>query len=103
MWKRAGSALDCLELLKGEMDVSNEGGQAISEWARSLKNMFSPIFQTKEKRKCGPLRDCRGKTARVCRNGFHFCVFIRVTPGSAPTPELQGEWLLESGVGGVAW
>lgn len=26
MWKRAGSALDCLELLKGEMDVSNEGG-----------------------------------------------------------------------------
>lgn len=26
MWKRAGSALDCLELLKGEIDVSNEGG-----------------------------------------------------------------------------
>lgn len=75
---------------------------AISEWAPSLKNMFSPIFPTKEKRKCGPLRDCRGKTARVCRNGFDVCVFvfIRVTPGSAPTPQLQGEWLLESGVGG---
>lgn len=76
---------------------------AISEWAPTLKKMFSPIFPTKEKRKCGPLRDCRGETARVCRNGFQVCVFIRVTPVSDPAPQLQGEWLLErvGGGGGV--